>query len=68
VPAFCADHQPRLDPLRQTAADIPIPHHPDLPQQPAHDLDHTTEPFTSGWTGDHFDLDYVVMVMAQHSS
>ena len=52
----------------RTAQDIPVPHHPELPQQPAQDLDQSVAPFTSGWQGDRFDLGYVVMVMAQHSS
>ena len=52
----------------RTAGDIPVPHHPELPQQPAQDLDQSVEPFTSGWQGDRFDLGYVVMVMAQHTS
>jgi hypothetical protein len=52
----------------RTAADIPLPHHPDLPQHSAHDLDQTTTPFTSGWTGDRFNLDYIVTVMTQHGS
>ena len=50
----------------RTAADIPVPHHPDQQHEAPSKAD--IAPYTSDWQGDRFDLDYVVMVMAQQSS
>jgi hypothetical protein len=51
----------------RTAADIPVPHHPERARGDKDELP-GTEPFTSGWQGDRLDLDYVVLVLAQQSS
>ena len=52
----------------RTADDIPVPHHPALPQHPADDLDPSIAPSSTDWNNDRFDLGYVVHVMLQHSS
>ena len=46
--------------------DIPVPHHPLRQREAPSNAD--IAPYTSDWQGDQFDLDYVVMVMAQQSS
>ena len=52
----------------RTADDIPVPHLPALPVGDAQDLDCSVAGLVDGYVGDRFDLDYVVQIMAQHSS
>ena len=52
----------------RTADDIPVPHLPALPVGDARDLDCSVAGLADGYVGDRFDLEYVVQIMAQHSS
>jgi hypothetical protein len=52
----------------RTTADIPVPHHPTPAPQTAQALDLSTDPYTSEWANDPFNLSYVVAVLLAHSS